>query len=74
MPLMEKVAWESVSAIVTVSTAATVPIKATGRSTLRVMSPSPELLYLYSLPKSFSSGDPPKCGRTSRLSPGQGRN
>jgi hypothetical protein len=30
---------------VTVSIAATVPIKATGRSTLRVMNPSPELLY-----------------------------
>jgi hypothetical protein len=45
--------------IVTVSIAATVPIKATGRSILRVMSLSPEFGSMpTSLPKSFTGGDP----------------
>ena len=54
---METVEWESVSTIVTVSIAATVPIKATGRSILRVMSLSPEFGSMpTSLPKSFTGG------------------
>jgi hypothetical protein len=48
-PLIETVAWESVTTIVTVSIAATAPSKATGLSTLRVMSLSPEFGSIYTI-------------------------
>ena len=44
-----------------VSIAATVPIKATGRSTSRVMRPLPRVwLDLWNVSKSFRGGDPPR--------------